>query len=82
MLNKSGPHNKEKKVPLLMRSKQKVTDLDISNLAKIGRDIEKHYYFPQDIEWAKEKGILYIVQTRNYITALWGEAHQPVLSLA
>lgn len=68
LLKKFGPNNKERKVPLFSRSRQKITDEDIQNLAKIGKDIEKHYYFPQDIEWAKEKGKLYIVQTRPITT--------------
>jgi phosphoenolpyruvate synthase/pyruvate phosphate dikinase len=27
--------------------------------------IEEHYRYPQDIEWAFEKGRLYILQTRR-----------------
>lgn len=68
MLTKKGSGNKEVKVGILSRGKQKVTDDDIKKLAKIALDLEKHYYFPQDIEWAKEKGHLYIVQTRPITT--------------
>ncbi len=68
LLTKKGAGNKELKVPLLSRNKQKISDDDVEKLAKIGIDLEKHYYFPQDIEWAKEKGELYIVQTRPITT--------------
>ncbi len=48
--------------------KQKLTDAEIISLAKIGRKLETHYYFPQDAEWAIEKGNIYIVQTRPVTT--------------
>ena len=47
---------------------QKITDADIIELAEIGKKLEEHYEFPQDIEWAKEKGKIYIVQTRPITT--------------
>ena len=47
---------------------QKLKDEDIIELAKIGERIEKHYFFPQDIEWAYQNGKLYIVQTRPVTT--------------
>ena len=37
-------------------------------LAKLADGLQKHYYFPQDIEWAKEGKDLYIVQTRPVTT--------------
>ncbi len=56
-------------VPESEQEKQKLTDADIVHLAKLGVQIEEHYKFPQDIEWAKEPGALYIVQTRP-VTAI------------
>ncbi len=47
---------------------QKLPDEKIKELARIGKKIEDHYYFGQDIEWAYEKGKLYIVQTRPITT--------------
>ena len=47
---------------------QKITDHEILILAKLAAKIEKHYFFPQDIEWAREKKDLYIVQTRPITT--------------
>jgi pyruvate,water dikinase len=43
------------------QGRQKLADADITKLAWIGRQIEYHYDFPQDVEWAKEE--LYILQT-------------------
>lgn len=50
------------------QAKQKITDDDIIHLAKMGKRLEDHYQFPQDIEWAKENGQIYIVQTRPITT--------------
>jgi len=37
----------------------------IKELCRVARIIEDHYGYPQDIEWAFEKGQLYILQTRK-----------------
>ncbi len=50
------------------RATQKVTDADILELAEMGKRLEAHYQFPQDIEWAKENGRILIVQTRPVTT--------------
>lgn len=49
-------------------NKQKLTDIQIISLTKLGKKLEQHYYFPQDAEWAIEKGKIYIVQTRPVTT--------------
>lgn len=59
---------KEVKVPKSLVNKIKLTDEEIIALAKIGDAIHKHYYFPQDMEWAMEDGELYIVQSRPITT--------------
>jgi pyruvate,water dikinase len=61
--------NKEVPVPTKIRNTQKISDKDIIELAKLSAKLHTHYYFPQDTEWAKEKGKLYIVQTRP-VTAM------------
>ena len=38
------------------QSQQKLSDTDIAKLAWIGKQIEYHYDFPQDIEWGAENG--------------------------
>jgi pyruvate,water dikinase len=50
------------------QAQQKISDEDIITLAKIGRRLEDHYQFPQDVEWAKEDNQLFIVQTRPVTT--------------
>jgi len=55
-------------VPASIQTLQKLADEDITALARIGKQIEKHYQFPQDIEWAKEGKEIFIVQTRPVTT--------------
>ncbi|HSW96442.1 MAG TPA: phosphoenolpyruvate synthase [Candidatus Saccharimonadales bacterium] len=68
MLEKVGAKNKEIKVSASKSKLQKITDEQIIFLAKIAAKLEKHYYFPQDMEWAIEKNKIYIVQTRPVTT--------------
>jgi pyruvate,water dikinase len=63
-------------VPEALQGKQKLSDREILTLAKLGAKIEKLYKFPQDIEWAKGDGKLYIVQTRPITTLKTLEAGQ------
>jgi pyruvate,water dikinase len=67
-LIKKGALTKEVKVPKRIREVQKLTDNEIVKLAKIADNLQKHYYFPQDVEWARESKNLYIVQTRPITT--------------
>lgn len=55
-------------VPEDLRPQQKLTLAEIRQLARIGRDVEKHYGGPQDIEWAYEGGKFYLVQSRPVTT--------------
>jgi len=55
-------------VPAEKRNKQKLNEKQILGLAEICQKIEKHYDFPQDIEWALGKGKFYIVQSRPITT--------------
>ncbi|MFW5847213.1 MAG: PEP/pyruvate-binding domain-containing protein [Nanoarchaeota archaeon] len=48
--------------------KQVLTEKKIIELSKLIVKIENHYGFPCDIEWAKEKGKFYIVQSRPITT--------------
>jgi len=67
-LVKSGLHNQEVNLSKAEGYLQKLTDEEIIKVALLVRDIEKHYYFPQDIEWAMEKGKVFIVQARPVTT--------------
>lgn len=64
-----GTETKEREVPMKIRDSQKIPDEMITLLAKIGDKLQKHYYFPQDVEWAygSDKK-LYITQTRPVTT--------------
>lgn len=57
-----------KAVAKVDQEKQKLTGKQIIELAKICLNIEKHYKKPQDIEWAIERGKIYIVQSRPITT--------------
>jgi pyruvate,water dikinase len=67
-LIKEGGETREVPVPQNIRDKQKITNEEAIFLAKLSDKLQKHYFFPQDSEWAKEKGKLYIVQTRPVTT--------------
>lgn len=47
---------------------QKLTEPQIIELAQLIIDIEKHYNFPVDVEWALENDVFYIVQSRPITT--------------
>ncbi|MDO9027770.1 MAG: phosphoenolpyruvate synthase, partial [Candidatus Roizmanbacteria bacterium] len=64
---KSNIANKEVKLGKA-GSLVKLTDQEIIKVALLVRDIENHYYFPQDIEWAIEKNRVYITQSRPITT--------------
>lgn len=55
-------------LPEAKGSKQKLSDKEILELAKLVVKIEQHYGFPVDIEFAKEKGKWYILQSRPITT--------------
>lgn len=67
-LIKVGKETKEIEVPEKLRQIQKISNEEIIALAKIADELQKHYFFPQDIEWAKEGKKLFIVQTRPVTT--------------
>lgn len=72
LVKKEGKTGKEDNIKVDLtpaeQAKQKITDSDIIELAVIGKRLEEHYQFPQDVEWAKEKGEIFIVQTRPITT--------------
>lgn len=71
-LVRKGIDSEEVEVPVSWRSKQKISDQSVIALAKLADKLQKHYYFPQDMEWAWDGKKLYIVQTRP-ITTLGGK---------
>ncbi|QDE93288.1 pyruvate, water dikinase [Myxococcus xanthus] len=53
-----------------------LSDVAVLELARLGLRVEQHYGAPQDIEWAEERGRLFLVQTRP-ITTLGKSAVPP-----
>ncbi len=60
--------NEWRALPKKMGEKQEISDKEILELTEIILNIEKHYGFPCDIEWAREKGKFYIIQSRPIAT--------------
>ncbi|MDD3678132.1 MAG: phosphoenolpyruvate synthase [Dehalococcoidales bacterium] len=63
-----------------LQGKIKLSDEEIIELAKIGKQIEDHYQFPQDIEWAKENGKYFILQTRPVTTIKEAVEEEPEIN--
>lgn len=60
--------NQEVKLSEEMGSKQAISEEQVKELALLGKEIEGHFDKPQDIEWAIEKGKIYILQSRPITT--------------
>jgi pyruvate,water dikinase len=77
LVKEAGAHGKADNIKINLtpeeQAEPKITDEDVLLLAKIGKTLEDHYDFPQDVEWAKEKGKIYIVQTRPVTTIAKGK---------
>lgn len=67
MVKKDGK-TYDAEVPKSRISKRKLTDEMILEIAKYGKKLQQHYFFPQDSEWAIENGKFFIVQTRPITT--------------
>ncbi|MBU0532157.1 phosphoenolpyruvate synthase [Candidatus Micrarchaeota archaeon] len=68
MIVKIEGKNRKAEIKDEAQGKQKLSDLEIKDLATICKKIEDHYNYPQDIEYAFERGNLYIVQSRPITT--------------
>jgi pyruvate,water dikinase len=68
MLVKIDGKNKRVEIKDDAQGRQKLSDMEIRDLAKISKKIEEHYGYPQDIEYGFEKDNLYIVQSRPITT--------------
>jgi pyruvate, water dikinase len=67
-VSQNGHLNIKSPIPDSLQSSQKISDEEVIKLAMLGKNIEAHYKFPQDIEWAKEAGQLFITQARPVTT--------------
>lgn len=72
MLIKLDKGNEKVNIKEEFKEKQKLTDDEIVELARLGRTVEEHYGKPQDMEWAFSEGELFLVQSRP-ITTLKGK---------
>ena len=59
---------KKAKVKKNLINQAKLTDNQIVKIAKIVNQIQQHYFFPQDIEWAISNNRFYVVQSRPITT--------------
>ncbi|AEG19037.1 phosphoenolpyruvate synthase [Methanobacterium paludis] len=55
-------------VPDDMKNKRVLSPYEIANLTELGKRIQDHYQFPQDTEWAIEKGKIFLLQSRPVTT--------------
>jgi pyruvate,water dikinase len=78
LIKTSQGETKEVKVPSKIKDLPKLNEKEIISLAKYADILQKHYFFPQDSEWAREKGKLYIVQTRPVTTIPKGKSESVV----
>lgn len=56
------------RLPSRVGRRSAISDDQVSQLARVGLEIEQHYGFPQDIEWAIEGGKIYVLQARPLTT--------------
>lgn len=70
--------NKDTKVPKKLFDKPKLSDRQIIEVARLAKALEKHYYFPQDSEFAVSKGQIFLVQTRPITTTKSTVNHEEV----
>lgn len=81
IMTRHGAKTTVSAIPKSVGSKTKLTDAQILAVARLGKKLEKHYFFPQDVEWAIEKNSVYIVQTRP-VTTTGGKAAKSVQSVS
>ena len=67
-LIKGDDETKEAPVPKTKKNKKKIDIQMAIKIAKVGQKLHNHYGKPQDIEFAIDRGKLYIVQTRPITT--------------
>lgn len=74
-LVRAAQETKRGLVPISKVNKYKITDQIAIKIAKIGQRLHDHYAHGQDIEFAIEKGKIYIVQTRPITTLQNSQKH-------
>ena len=77
MITKINEKNENVNIRSEMQERQKITDTQIVELAKLAKRIEQHYQKPQDMEWAVSEGKIYIVPSRPITTLKGAAAEMP-----
>ena len=68
LFRKEDGGNEWQDIPTNKGEQPTLTDEEVIELAQLVVKIEKHYGFPIDVEWAREGGQFYIVQSRPITT--------------
>ena len=68
IFRKDGGDSEWRDIPEEKGEQATLTDEEVIELAQLVVKIEKHYGFPVDVEWAREKDSFYIVQSRPITT--------------
>ncbi|MEW6011572.1 phosphoenolpyruvate synthase [Methanobacterium alkalithermotolerans] len=55
-------------VPDELKKRRVLSDMELAELAAMGKKIHDHYQFPQDTEWAIEGGKVFMLQSRPVTT--------------
>jgi len=63
-----GSGVEEQEVPEDKREAQVLSENELRNLAALAVELENYFGAPQDVEWAIEKGKLYLLQSRPITT--------------
>ena len=71
--NESGEGTVEAPVSASLISRPSLDDGELEALARIGRDVEGLYRFPQDVEWGWREGRFYLLQARPVTTPVRNE---------
>lgn len=68
VLLKKNDETQEAQVSKDARIQQKITDQEVKGLVDLALKIEKHYYFPQEIRWARDDDKLIIIGIKPITT--------------
>jgi pyruvate,water dikinase len=80
-VDQKSQESRKIEVPFERQKVQSLVDDEITELAWMGKQIEKHYGRPMDIEWAVDKdlpfgGNIFILQARP--ETVWSQKHQTI----
>jgi pyruvate,water dikinase len=80
-VDQKSQESRKIEVPFERQKVQSLVDDEITELAWMGKQIEKHYGRPMDVEWAVDKdlpfgGNIFILQARP--ETVWSQKHQTI----